>query len=225
MLLSGVAVLGTYSRGGFLAVSAMLLFLWLRGRHKLLFALIFVPLIPVAVMFMPERWGDRMDTIATYEQDGSAMARINTWTMIVNMTKDRPIVGGGFDHYSLRNSMRWSPTPNAVHSAHSVYFQMLGEHGYVGLGLFLAIGFAGFRAASRTIAAARASPEHAWAGHLANAIMVSLIGYAVGGAFVNIGYWDLLYYEIVILSLAYRFVTAARVPAPATARVVHHARA
>ena len=34
MLSSGIAVLGSYSRGALLAIAAMLAFLWLKGRHK-----------------------------------------------------------------------------------------------------------------------------------------------------------------------------------------------
>jgi putative inorganic carbon (hco3(-)) transporter len=222
MLLCGMAVLGTYSRGGFLAVSAMLLYLWFRSHSKVLLAIILVPLIPVAIAFMPDRWSERMDTISTYQQDTSAMGRINTWKMIINLASDRPIVGGGFEPYSARTSARYADTPEAVRSAHSIYFQVLGEHGFVGLGLFLSVGVVAWLTARRTIAAARASPDHAWAGHLARAIQVSLLGYAVGGAFVNIAYQDLTYYELVVLSVAYRLVSVVRAPVDkATAEGAH----
>jgi probable O-glycosylation ligase (exosortase A-associated) len=213
MLLCGMAVLGTYSRGGFLAVSAMLLYLWFRSQRKVVFALILVPLVPVAIAFMPDRWGERMDTISTYEQDGSAMGRINTWKMLANLANDRPIVGGGFEPYSPATSARYSNTPEPVRSAHSIYFQVLGEHGYVGLLIFISIGVAAWATARRTVAAARAAPEHAWAGALASAIQVSLLGYAVGGAFVNIAYWDFVYYTVVALSVACGLVVPARRPA------------
>src|SRR3954469_15118059 len=100
MVLSGIAVLGTYSRGGLVAVCAMLLFLWLKSRRKVLFALLLIPIVPIAVTVMPERWFERMDTISSYEQDASAMGRINSWKTAINIANDRPLVGGGFELYS-----------------------------------------------------------------------------------------------------------------------------
>ena len=37
-----------------------------------------------------------MKTIGTYEQDASAMGRLNAWSMTINLAKHR-ITGGGFD--------------------------------------------------------------------------------------------------------------------------------
>ena len=47
---------------------------------------------------MPQQWFERMATIKTYEQDASAMGRINAWNMAFNLAKDRPL-GGGFDAF------------------------------------------------------------------------------------------------------------------------------
>jgi hypothetical protein len=44
---------------------------------------------------------------------------------------------------------------------------------------------------------------------LAKAIQVSLVGFAVGGAFVNIAYWELVYYEIVVLMAVDRLASGA----------------
>ena len=215
MVLSSIAVIGTYSRGGFLAVAAMLLFLWLKSRQKLLLSVLFVALIPIGLTSMPERWFERMGTISNYEEDSSAMGRINTWTTAINIANDRPLVGGGFELYTPNTFARYAPNPLAVHSAHSIYFQILGEHGYVGLLIFLSIGVSTWIVARRTIAAVRDRDDLAWAGQLARAIQVSLVGYAVGGTFINIGYWDLIYYEIVIAVIVHRIVLEARLVDPA----------
>ena len=207
MVLSGIAVLGTYSRGGLLAVSAMLMFLWFKSRRKGLFALLLIPLVPLAVTAMPEHWFERMNTISSYEEDESAMGRINAWKTAINIANDRPLVGGGFELYSQATFARYAPDPEAVHAAHSVYFQMLGEHGYVGLFLFFALGLTGWMTARKVIARSRDAPDNAWAGHLARSIQVSLIGFGVGGAFVNISYWDLQYYELILLAAAHGLVT------------------
>jgi probable O-glycosylation ligase (exosortase A-associated) len=206
--LSGMAVLGSQSRGAFLAILAMLLFLWLKSRRKLVLGLVFAPLIPIAIGFMPDSWTNRMETIETYQTDeGSAMARLRTWETLINLANDRPLVGGGFEPYAPRTFEIYGVGPHDVHAAHSIYFQMLGEHGYVGLGLFLALVLVCWRVSGRLIRASRDRPDLLWADNLARATQVSLVGFAVGGAFVNISYWELPYYEMVILMAAHRLVS------------------
>lgn len=210
MALSGVAILGSYSRGALLAVGAMLLFLFFKSQSKLLFGGALVVLVPIALSAMPAAWTERMNSISTYEQDTSAMGRINSWHTAVNIANDRPLVGGGFDLYTSEVFARYAPFPEDVHSAHSIYFQILGEHGYVGLVLFLAIGVFTWLAARRLIDAAEREPGAAWAALLARAIQASLVGFAVGGTFVNIAYWEPPYYEILILLVAYKLVASGQ---------------
>jgi putative inorganic carbon (HCO3(-)) transporter len=201
--LSAMAILGSQSRGAFLAVLVMTFFLWLKSHKKFWSGVMVILLLPMALGFMPETWTSRMNTIKTYEEDASAMGRINAWTMAFNLANDRPLVGGGFEPYTAKTFAKYAPNPLDVHAAHSVYFQILGEHGYVGLALFLAIGFVAWSTAGRIIKLSRRKTEDVWAGNLASAIQVSLLGYAAAGAFINIGYWEIQYYEIVALMAVY----------------------
>lgn len=198
-VLSAMAVLGSQSRGALLAVLAMAAFLWFKSNKKVVSGIVVAALIPLGLGFMPESWTSRMKTIETYEQDGSAMGRINSWKTAINIANDRPLIGGGYEFYTLNVFAKYAPDPLDVHSAHSIYFQMLGEHGYVGLILFLWLGAVAWITANRVIRRSRDSPENAWAGTLGQAIQVSLIGYAAGGLFINIAYWEIQYYEIVAL--------------------------
>jgi putative inorganic carbon (hco3(-)) transporter len=210
MLLSGMAILGSYSRGALLAVAAMLCFLWLKSHKKLMLGSLILALAPLAIGFMPNDWDARMNSITSYEQDGSAMGRINAWMTAINIANDRPLIGGGFELYTPRTFARYAPDPTDVHAAHSVYFQMLGEHGYVGLLIFIGVGLSAWLVARGIIARSQLNPDSTWAAQLARAIQVSLVGFAVGGAFVNIGYWELPYYEILILLVANKVVAGPR---------------
>lgn len=214
MILSGVAILGSQSRGALLAVTAMGFFLWLKARNKAPIAIAVLALVIVAMTVMPDTWLRRMQSIENYQEDRSAQGRINTWTAAFNVANDR-LTGGGFEWYSLRTFSQYAPDPTDVHSAHSIYFQVLGEHGYVGLLIFLFLAALSWKAAGHVIRTARANPSIQWAGNLAVAVQVSLIGYAAGGAFVNITYWDLPYLEIIILMI---LVVQVSSPAPASAR-------
>lgn len=209
MLLSGLAILGSFSRGAFVGLLMMAVFLWFKSKRKFVLGILLVPAILLSVGFMPASWTSRMDTIGEYEKDTSAMGRINSWRMSINLANDRPLVGGGFEPYEAKTFARYAPDPTDIHAAHSIYFQMLGEHGYVGLALFLSLGLAAWMTARRTI---NMSPEGApttWEAGLARAIQVSLVGFATAGAFVNISYWDFPYYEIVILMASYLVARAA----------------
>jgi len=177
----------------------MLAFLWLKSKAKMRFAILLLAFVPLAIGFMPDSWTNRMRTIETYEQDTSALGRINAWHMAFNLANDRPLVGGGFEVWAPRAFAQYAPDPTDVRAAHSNYFQILGEHGYVGLALFLTILIVAWRLGSQIISMAKNKPEYAWATSLARAIQVSLIGYSAGGAFVNIGYWELMYYQIIAL--------------------------
>jgi putative inorganic carbon (hco3(-)) transporter len=203
LLLNSVAVLATQSRGAFLAIVAMALFLWMRTRKKLLSGIVLVTLGALFIAFMPESWETRMRTIQTYQQDSSAMSRINSWETAINVANDR-ITGAGFHIADRQIFERYSPIPEWIFTAHSIYFQALGEQGWIGLALFLSLGAFTFYNVGRIRRLARARPESQWAGDLAAMIHVSMIGYAVGGAFLSLTYWDLPY-NIMVMVIATKF--------------------
>lgn len=194
ILLCAAAALGSYSRGALLAILAMGGFLWLKSRNKVSVSLLILLVMPVAFMFMPDKWGERMDTINTYEEDGSVQGRFNAWWMAYNLAKDRPLVGGGFEIYEPQIFARYAPDPTDIHAAHSIYFQTLGEHGFVGLVLFLLLGILAWRTGTWIIRNTETLDEYKWAYSLATMIQASLIGYIVGGAFLSLLYFDVPYY-------------------------------
>jgi probable O-glycosylation ligase (exosortase A-associated) len=202
MVLCAATVFGTTSRGGLLAIAAMGAFLVLKSHNKAM-VLLLVPLVGLGLLaFMPEQWHSRMETIGTYEQDASAMGRLNAWWMAWNLAKDR-FLGGGFEVITPELFARYAPDPLDVHAAHSIYFQVLGEHGFVGLGIFLLFWFLTWRQGTWVMRAAKTNKELAWAGRLAAMIQVSLVGYFVGGAFLSLAYFDLPYDLMVLLVAAY----------------------
>ena len=209
MGLSGLAVLGSYSRGAFLAAGAMLTFMWWKGRHKLA---LLVPLIAaslIALTFMPEAWRDRMFTIEHYDKDASALGRINAWNFAVNLAKDRPLTGGGFDTFTKELFAKYAPVPTDVHDAHSIYFEIIGEQGFPGIVLYLLMGYLMFRSARRAARTARATPGMEWAADLSSMLYVSLLGFAVGGSFLGLAYFDLPYQLMAIIVVMDRLTAEA----------------
>lgn len=209
MVLSAIAALGTQSRGAWLAILAMGFTLWLRSNRKLVSGISILSIALAIISFMPSAWEQRMGTIQTYEQDGSAMGRINAWWMAFNLANDR-FTGGGFVSYSTEIFAKYAPNPNDLKVAHSIYFSVLGEHGYVGLILFLMIWWMSFRLVGKIRKKAVLLDETKWVYHLAGMSQVALVGYAVGGAFLSLAYFDLPYNILVVLVVLYRWLLEKR---------------
>lgn len=205
MALTSIAAIGSQSRGAMLGVVAMMALLWIRARQKLVLGMLIVTGGILLFAFMPESWHERMSTISEYQLDSSAMGRINAWWMAWNLASDN-FFGGGFDIYNSTMFTLYAPDPLDVHAAHSIYFQVLGEHGFVGLGLFLAMWGLTWHWAGWLRKNATANPETEWAAVLGGICQVSLIGYAVGGAFLSLAYFDLPYNILALVVLARRWV-------------------
>ncbi|MCS5709122.1 putative O-glycosylation ligase, exosortase A system-associated [Candidatus Berkiella cookevillensis] len=205
-LLCGLSILGSHSRGALLAASAMLLFLVLKSQRRFYLGLFLALIIPVLVHFMPAAWFERMHTIQTYEQDASAMGRINAWYFAYNLAKDRPFKGGGFEAFRPGLFERYAPVPEDYHDAHSIYFEILGEQGFFGLLIFLSILALAWRTCQKTQKLSKNNPDLKWAHELVAMIQVSIIAYMVGGAFLGVAYFDLYYSLIAILILTHHSV-------------------
>jgi probable O-glycosylation ligase (exosortase A-associated) len=152
---------------------------------------------------MPQQWYDRMETIKTYQQDSSAQMRFNSWGTMWNLAKSRPLTGGGLDVASHDIYKRYAPDPSfPPQVAHSIYFQALGEHGFVGLGLYLLLMLMLWRKAGALSRLAKSRPELplGWARDLGLMTQVTLVGFGVGGAFLSLVNFDVPYYLVGIIA-------------------------
>ncbi len=204
-LLTVISTVGSYSRGALLGGAAMLFFLWLKGRQKLLTGAAIAAIVLVVYSFMPEQWFDRMHTIDDYQQDASAMGRINAWYFAINVAKDN-LFGGGFKAFTPQMFQRYAPVPTDYHVAHSIYFQVLGDHGFIGLALFILLMVLAWRTGTSVKKFCKEKPDLKWAADLATMCQVSIIGYAVGGAFLSMPYYDFYYYVIAVLVLLEKLI-------------------
>ncbi|MBL8352961.1 MAG: putative O-glycosylation ligase, exosortase A system-associated [Burkholderiaceae bacterium] len=207
MLLLAASALGSHSRGGLLAMLAMTFVLWWRGRSRFLGGIVIVVAAVLLVSFMPAEWTNRMDTINDYEEDRSALGRFSAWWVGWGIAKSY-IAGVGFNTSRPELFLAYSPygiefgTP----TAHSIYFQVLGHHGFIGLILFVMLWVVTFVTASRVRKAAATIPQAQWCRDLAGMCQVSLIGYAVGGAFLSLAYFDLPYNILLLMAVTQSWV-------------------
>jgi probable O-glycosylation ligase (exosortase A-associated) len=208
-VMSIVATIFTYSRGGFLALGVVGFMLMIKARHKALAVIMLGLAIVIGTLVVPTQWSNRMGTIKTYEQDQSALGRLNAWATAWNLAVDRPFFGGGFQVFFVRDVFRkYAPDPSDVRDVHSSYFEMLGEQGFVGLGLYLALISTMLMGLTSLKWRLRRSPEMEWAQYYPDMLQVSLFAYIIGGAFLGRAYFDLFYQlvaaTVVLKTLVYR---------------------
>lgn len=199
IFLSLISAVGSQSRGALLAIIAVSGFFWLKTKNKLVTGLAIVLLSILGIAFMPESWTDRMVSIKNYEEDASAMGRIDAWVYSINLANDR-LTGGGFNSWSKNNYAIYNPDSVARVVAHSVYFSVLADHGWVGLALFLLILFCTWRSLSKVIRRTKNLEEFKSQNILARMMQVCLVAYMSGGAFLSLSYFDLPWH-IISLSL------------------------
>jgi len=226
-LISMLCVLGTQSRGALLAIVTMACMLGLKSRRPVLTLMGIGVVLSVAIIFMPDSWNQRMNTIQDFKADGSAMSRLYTWTTLWNCALDRPFVGAGFRTDNPLVFRLYGPAMEVggydfaggqVLVAHSIYFQALGEHGFPGLALFLLLGVVTWvRAGAVSVAASKIESLQSWLPLLMRMTQASLLGFAVGGAFLTLVHFDLPYYLCAIVMMADHMVKKAQAAPPAPA--------
>jgi probable O-glycosylation ligase (exosortase A-associated) len=205
-----ISVLFTYSRGALLGLVVVLglLFLALKLRTKIAVAMITIPLILVVMSQIPDIWFDRMDTIATYQEDSSALGRIEAWKASWRLALDRPLVGGGFNalydpqiylHYNPDITLMREGHPD-TQGAHSSYFEVLGENGFITFGIFVMLLASSIVSLRKVRRVSRENGQQRFC-YYSNMLEVSLFGYAVSGAFLEFASFDLLYHVIACVIL------------------------
>jgi probable O-glycosylation ligase (exosortase A-associated) len=213
MMLSAIAAIGSQSRGGLVGLASMGLFLWFKSRNKMMTGMMIVTSVLVIGSIMPQAWYDRMNTIETYQQDDSALGRINAWWTAWNVAKVR-ITGGGMDMFRPATFERYAPDPDNVHDVHSIYFEQIGEQGFIGFAMFISLGLMTWLRCNQIIRFSKKDPARKWASDLAAMIQVSMVGYATAGAFLGLSYFDLYYHLIAITVLTWVIVQRQTDSAP-----------
>jgi putative inorganic carbon (HCO3(-)) transporter len=195
-----VAILFTYSRGALLGLPIVLGMLFLSARRRV-GGLVVVGLIGVLVYsFAPPEWYGRAQMITEYEEDESARSRLVSWRVAWGLALDRPLTGGGFwalPQWEIFG--RYAPEHPSTHSAHSIYFGVLGDHGFPGLLLFVGLIVSCLASLRRIRRRFKGDADAQWLVGYARAVEVSLVAYAVSGAFLTLAYWDLFYHLVVVV--------------------------
>ncbi|MEK6528783.1 MAG: putative O-glycosylation ligase, exosortase A system-associated [Nitrospirota bacterium] len=202
-IMSIISVVFTYSRGGFISLAAVIPLLLLKTRYKFILIPAVLVILMTGTLFIPEQWFNRIETIKTYNESRAAMGRINAWYTAWNVAKDRPFVGSGFE--GLRGTTRfiYSPEPESTAGdVHSIYFEILGEHGFVAFGLFSALILYTFATIHKLRKNSTIDSKFRWIDSYLNMFQISLVAYMVGGLFLGRAYFDLFYHLVAMVVIA-----------------------
>jgi putative inorganic carbon (hco3(-)) transporter len=213
-----ITVIGSYSRGGVIALAFLGAAFWIRAKQKLIYPIAAAVIIIPILHFMPDSFWERMNTINSYQTDTSFEARVDAWMVAWKYAVAHFPFGAGF--YALQEAkiyLQYSPT-GIPHAAHSIYFQVLGENGFVGLALYLLMIVAALIDCRTVLKRTRNAPELRWANDLARMLQLSLAAFCVGGAALSLAYYD-MFVLLIWLSVALKAYTKQEqrklVPIPA----------
>jgi probable O-glycosylation ligase (exosortase A-associated) len=217
-----LGIFSTFSRGAFVGLSIFAISFWKNSKNKMLWGVALVGIVFTLSNVMPDTWLDRMNTVEKADQDSSFMGRVAAWKIGTLIAMDH-IFGGGFN--CVESTITWNQyalqyykldfvppliaTPH-YHATHSIYFQVLSNHGFIGLSLFLMILLTAYFKVSKITASKNTYSD--WIISLAKMIKLSLISYCVSGGLVNVAYFDFLYAifaMIVTLEMQIKLPTAA----------------
>jgi probable O-glycosylation ligase (exosortase A-associated) len=185
-----VAVILTYSRGALLGLIVVLGTISLRSNRKLLAGALLIVFAFLVLTFAPFAWIERMGNFAHGGLDESAQGRLHAWQFAWVLALKYPITGGSFETFTPDLEARFTPQFSFA-GPHSIYFQTLGEQGFVGLGIFLALLGGCFFSLSRIRRRVRGQPSFTWITNYSYMLETCLLGYAVSGAFLPRAYFDL----------------------------------
>ena len=211
-----VSIVATTSRGGLIGMGAGLLVLMLlhRGSIRTVATLVAVGGGAAFMIYLalPTVWDkkfapffsedknpalSRISKLDEYQQDESARGRLDAWGASLRMFADHPIIGVGAGVFSFAYGSKYKPY-DAVDAtwreAHSIYFQVLGELGSLGvIGMALIFGtilstFWGLRRQWRGPTAGQA-----WVRGVACGLFAGVVSFAVCGAFLSAFYYPHVY--------------------------------
>lgn len=201
---------GTSTRTGLLCI-VLLCVLKLRDVKKpMLYIGAIAAMGVMSVPFLPKAFVERMGTIQNHQADSSASTRVAVWNWTMEYVKTHPM-GGGFEAYRQNQiqyekveavgegnnvTLKTTIEKDKARAYHSAYFEMLGEQGYFGLGLWLLINLAGlFRMEVIRQRYKKADPDggEAWIAPLASALQSAHIVYLLGAFFIAIAFQPFVY--------------------------------
>ncbi|HKX46619.1 MAG TPA: putative O-glycosylation ligase, exosortase A system-associated, partial [Planctomycetota bacterium] len=200
-------VLLTHSRGGLLSLVGGLGVLVWRSRHRGIAIVLAIFASIVGVIVMPPEMRERFASIADYQSDGSANARLRSWAVAIRMSADNPILGVGLSSFR-QNYLQYQPNPTMqelagkdIYVAHNSYLQIWAETGTPCLILYLGLLVMSFFTVWKVRRLAQQRFHTSWLINYATMFEATLVSFTIGATFLNRAHFDLFYHWVAIVLL------------------------
>jgi probable O-glycosylation ligase (exosortase A-associated) len=198
-----LTIIGTQARTGLLSLGVFFGNAVLLSQNKIRNFFLIGLVIIIAIPFTPDSWTQRMSSIGNSKTESSAHGRVVVWRWTVDFANDNPIFGGGFLAYVFNAGQlkMYSSSDEVVidnpygKAFHNIIFEVLGEHGYVGLILYLLLIVTTWKNCQTVI---KSSSLGKWDYELGLALKISLYVYCVGGMFIGVAYQIWLPYLLML---------------------------
>jgi O-antigen ligase len=229
-----IAFVWSGSRGGFLALLAMLAFMLVRYSavavkwRALGIAIAVIALVATA----SDRYWTQMTTIVNNEDDYNRTeegGRIHIWRRGITYMLTHPLLGVGADNFAVAEG---TISPLAIRqeygmglkwtAPHNSYVQVGAELGIPGLVFLLGVIGSAFRVLRR-VGRPRTAHRARQSLQLAQALASSLVGFAVGAFFLSLAYSEILY-ALAALAVALGKVISLGEPPPTPLRATRGIR-
>jgi probable O-glycosylation ligase (exosortase A-associated) len=197
-----LAAIFTYSRGAVITLAAVGAILLVRAKRKGLAMALGTLAVAGALYVVPQHWTERMESIGEYQTDRSFQGRLDAWGIAWNLATDRPLTGGGFEALLVGGGR----------DVHSIYFEILGEHGFVAFGLWAAMILCALGSLRWVGRATAKDPRVGWARHYPAMLETSLAGYLVGGLALGLAYFDYFYHLVAATAILRALVERSLAP-------------
>jgi probable O-glycosylation ligase (exosortase A-associated) len=200
LIMTPIATLFTFARTGLVTLPVVLAMMFLRSKNKVAGFFVLAIFYVGVMSFAPERLFERVGSIQTHD-DRSSQMRLESWYVAWRFALDHPF-GGGFwvlDHDEVFD--RYLNTYIRSQSAHNIYLEVLADHGFPGLFMFVGLIGTSYLSLYRLKRAVANKPEAEWLSNYCKMVQISLTAFMVGGTFLPLSYWDYFYHvaSLVIL--------------------------
>lgn len=198
------AIVASISRGGFIGLAALGIFVLVTGPKRGAVAFCVILAVAGLWLFAPPAYWDEVRSIRTAGEPGdTGEQRFYLWGMAWRMFLDHPVTGVGAKNYGIQ-APHYENTERAETSgfhtwgrvAHSMYLTLLAEEGALGTLLFACILWWGVLAQWRLRRWARArrdDPDARAALLLGSGLAAGMFALLVTGAFITVTYYPLFW--------------------------------
>ncbi|MEW8418613.1 MAG: O-antigen ligase family protein [Candidatus Thiodiazotropha endolucinida] len=203
-----VAIIISFSRGGFVGFVAVIFSILLFSENKVRnFFVLIVSVGAIAAFFVSDVYMQEMSTSSDVES-GTAQERIQSWLSAFYMFLYNPLGVGGNNfqiHFSdyqtdyFRREM-WGRV------AHSIWFTLLPELGVIGVFLYFNLMFSSIKKLFYVKNHSK-DDEFKYYNNLSKGLFVGMIGFFVSGSLLSVLYYPFYWYFLAFTAALYRVAT------------------